>query len=755
MARLSGTFHRRDEAKVAGAPAAACRSAAPGTTVEASTTAAPAQEVVAVVDDLHVTFARDGGRIHALRGVSLQLGAGEIVALVGESGSGKSVLGLSLLGLLGGRDGPTVEGGISVCGVDVLGAGEEQRRRLRRAHLGAVFQDPMTSLNPTMRIGAQVVEAAGSVDEAVTLLQAVGVPQPEHRLRAFPHELSGGLRQRVMIAMAIAGSPSLVVADEPTTALDVTIQAQILDLVVSLRDRFGTTFLFITHDLAVARQVADRLVVLYGGRIAETGPTVPVLDGPAHPYTDGLLRARIDMHSDRRALLASLPGEPLSPSAEIGGCPFAPRCPVHEERCDAAVPVAVGIGEGRRVACVRWEGTDGTPTVPASGWGTVPPARGAPGEDPDVSGALPPLVAGARVDPGSDGRWRRPMVVRANDLTKVFHQRSGWGRRPLQALRGASLELAEGESVAVVGESGSGKSTLLRAIAGLVVADSGTVEVEGERPQMVFQDAGASLTPWLTVGEMLGERLRHRGLSAAQRRDRVDEVLRSVELPTAVTRVKPHQLSGGQRQRVAIARALIVPPRVLLCDEPTSALDVSLAATVINLLGDLRRRLGIALVFVTHDLAVARKIADRVCVMYLGRIVEEGPTDSVCTGLGHPYTAALLAAVPGTSTREVRRASHLGGEPPSPLAPPSGCPFHPRCPIAVDSCATDEPLLRTTAVAGGVGEEHHLVACPRVGAERPGGEGAPVSVRVPVPVPGPGPGPESPADRRAVPGEGD
>jgi peptide/nickel transport system ATP-binding protein len=695
MTRLSSVLHRRAEETITASPVT-------GDLVgDEASEVVPGRDVVATVEDLHVTFARDGQRIHALRGVSLELRAGEIVALVGESGSGKSVLGLSLLGLLGDQRGPSVQGSISVCDVDVLGASADQRRQLRRAHLGAVFQDPMTSLNPTMRIGAQVVEAAGSVDEAVSLLQAVGVPQPEHRLRAFPHELSGGLRQRVMIAMAIAGAPSLVVADEPTTALDVTIQAQILDLVVSLRDRLGTSFLFITHDLAVARQVADRLVVLYGGRVAETGPTLPVLDAPAHPYTDGLLRARVDMRSDRRALLATLPGDPLNTSAEIVGCPFAPRCPVREERCESALPTPFEIGPGRRVACVRWDGATVGSAVPASGWHTEP------GTGPDTAKAGTETVA------------RAPTVVRVNDVTKVFQQRSGWGRRPLQALRGASLELAEGESVAVVGESGSGKSTLLRAIAGLVTPDSGTVEVEGERPQMVFQDAGSSLTPWLTVGEMLGERLRHRGLSASQRRARVEEVLSSVELPVSLARVKPHQLSGGQRQRVAIARTLVVPPRVLLCDEPTSALDVSLAATVINLLGRLRRELGIALVFVTHDLAVARKIADRVCVMYLGRIVEEGPTDSVCTGLGHPYTSALLAAVPGALAGPGAKRAHLGGEPPSPLAPPSGCTFHPRCPIAVDSCASHEPLLAVAPDSAHATGEHHLIACVRVGVNVP------------------------------------
>lgn len=674
-----------------------------------------ATERIAEVVDLSVTFRREGRSVHALRGVSCHVGRGEILALVGESGSGKSVLGLSLLGLLPRRPRPEVTGRTTVMGVDMWGSTEDLRRQVRKTHLGAVFQDPMTSLNPTMRIGAQVAEAAGTTDEALSLLRAVGVPSPTERLGSFPHELSGGLRQRVMIAMAIAGNPALVIADEPTTALDVTVQSQILDLVVSLRDRLGSSFLFITHDLAVARQVADRIVVMYGGRIAEEGPADAVLRGPIHPYTTGLLRARVTLQSQRGTDLATLTGDPLDPSDDLSGCPYSPRCPARAAGCDDGLPGLAALDAMRAVACVR---VDAAGTPPELG-----PANDQPGE---VLAKAPDPVDAPRAEHAAQ------TVLQVNDLEKVYRIRSGsvgglrggprgmFGSRskPLLALRGVSLQLDQGEAIAVVGESGSGKSTLLRAIAGLVKPDSGSVEVIGERPQMVFQDAGASLTPWLSIEELLGERLTRSELSKAERHDRVLASLAAVELPGAVASARPHQLSGGQRQRVAIARTIVVPPKVLLCDEPTSALDVSLAATVINLLGRLRRELGIALVFVTHDLAVARVVADRLAVMYLGRIVEEGPIERVCASPGHPYTASLLAAVPGTpgTGEDTALRVRLTGEPASPVNPPSGCAFHPRCPAVTDACPVADPTLLADQSQPGDAGEHHLVACVHWGS---------------------------------------
>jgi peptide/nickel transport system ATP-binding protein len=650
---------------------------------------AAASPVVSVTD-LHVSFVRGGQPVHALRGVSFEVMPGEIIGLVGESGSGKSVLGLTLLGLLPDRPRPTIAGRAVVCGTDMVQASREEGRLVRKQHLGAVFQDPMTSLNPTMRVGRQVEEAAGSSAEALRLLDAVGVPEAKRRMRAYPHELSGGLRQRVMIAMAVAGSPSLVIADEPTTALDVTVQAQILQLIGSLRDEFGTSFILVTHDLGVAAQVADRIAVLYGSRLAEVGDAEGVLQHPVHPYTTALLRSRLMLGCDRTRPIVTLPGEPPDPRAHPPGCPFGPRCDFHTERCDAGLPeletVAVPPDATRQVACIHWE---------ESGRQTVDHAVAEPWRPVDlgVSGGPPPAVL-------------------IHDVTKSFPIGSAFNRQSLRALRGVTLEVTKGESLALVGESGCGKSTLLRSIAGLQPIDGGSIEFgRGARPQMVFQDAGASLTPWLTIGELIGERLRSEPMTRAERAVRVSEALRQVGLPPEVAESKPLQLSGGQRQRAALARATVIPPDVLLCDEPTSALDVSLAATVLNLIGQLRRDLGVAVIFVTHDLAAARVVADRIAVMYLGRIVEIGESEEICAAPVHPYTQALLAAVPDLARRKVR----LQGEPASPLDPPSGCEFHPRCPVALPSCASDPaPLLPYG------GPSRREVACPVAMSRRPG-----------------------------------
>ncbi len=644
------------------APSAPARSASDAPVVE--------------IRDLHVTFQRGGRDVRAVRGVDLQLRRGEILGLVGESGSGKSVLGLSLLGLLPTVPPPKVGGVTLVCGLDMVAASPEERRQLRRRHLGAVFQDPMTSLNPTMRVGRQVAEAAGTESEAVRLLDSVGVPEPRRRLRSFPHELSGGLRQRVMIAMAVAGEPSLVVADEPTTALDVTVQAQILELIAHLRDETGCSFILITHDLGVAAQVADRIAVLYAGRLAEVGVSADVLERPAHPYAAGLLHSRLTLAAGREGPLPTLPGEPPDPRRHPPGCAFAPRCELAQDACTTTLPDLAPAGRHPgRAACIRLDVSASNTVVGTDPW---PPDR---------------------------GQGPAAMAVRLRGIEKHFVLRRGLRTKDmLHALRGVDLEVAEGESVALVGESGCGKSTLLRTVAGLIAPDAGTIELgAGARPQMVFQDAGASLTPWMKVGELIGERLRAEHVGRAERRTRIRDALNLVGLPEEVADAKAAQLSGGQRQRVALARATIVPPEVLLCDEPTRALDVSLAATVLNLLGRIRRELGMAMLFVTHDLAAARVVSDRIAVMYLGRIVEVGPADAVTSMPSHPYTRALLGAVPGTGV--VR--SPLRGEPASPLRPPPGCAFHPRCPIAVPECETLAPPMTS------VGQRS--VACLRPG----------------------------------------
>jgi peptide/nickel transport system ATP-binding protein len=581
------------------------------------------EDLVARVEDLHVTFTRGGREVRSVRGVSLDVGRGEIVAVVGESGSGKSVLGLSLLGLLPRDPAPRTSGRVVVAGTDLLTASEEERRRLRRDHLGAVFQDPMTSLNPTMRVGRQIQEKAGSEQEALRLLEAVGVPRARTRLRSYPHELSGGLRQRVMIAMAVAGSPSLVVADEPTTALDVSVQAQILELVVGLRDELGCSFVFITHDLGVASEIADRIAVVYGGRLLETGPAPQVLQSPRHPYTSGLLRTRLTTSSTRARPLPTLGGEPPDPREHPPGCPFGPRCGLFVPSCEGEVPL-LAVGRSHLAACPR-------------------SAHLAELEQElEATGSWPTDVLHRQVQHDFPG-------VALQGITKAFSLPSG---ERLQALDGIDLEVRPGECLALVGESGCGKSTLLRVVAGLVTPDSGTVELgRGGRPQMVFQDAGSSMTPWSTVGELLVDRLRAEGVPSAERPGLVAGALGLVGLPFEVAAAKAHQLSGGQRQRAALARAVIVPPRVLLCDEPTSALDVSLVATALNLLGRLRRELDMAVLFVTHDLAAARVVADRVAVMTAGKVVEQGPAEAVVGSPTHPYTRALLEAAPRQGRR--------------------------------------------------------------------------------------------------------
>jgi peptide/nickel transport system ATP-binding protein len=636
---------------------------------EQSSSPAPGAALVAAITDLHVTFTRNGRDVHALRGVSLDIAPGEILGLVGESGSGKTVLGFTMLGLL---PQARIQGSVNVTGTDMVTGDAKTLRKVRRLDLGAIFQDPMTSLNPTMRIGKQVVEAAGSEEEALKLLTAVGIPEPKRRFRAYPHELSGGLRQRVMIAIAIAGNPELIIADEPTTALDVTVQAQVLRLLLKLRDEIGCSIVFITHDLGVAAQISDRIAVLYAGRIAEIGPAAEVLGLPAHPYTHGLLRSRLTLNTARHHKLAALAGSVPSAVDPLPGCAFAPRCVLATPACEVTPPDPSAIAPGRVSACIV--------------------------EFDVVSADLGSRLTttdDTESEAGFTGSSEPPSVV-LHDAVKAFGK--------LQALRGISLTVAHGESVALVGESGSGKSTLLRVIAGLEKATSGSIELaRGERPQMVFQDAGASLTPWLSVGELISERLRRKGMSRSQRQDAVAEVLGRVGLPLEIAKSRAGQLSGGQRQRVSLARATVVPPSVLLCDEPTSALDVSLAASVLNLIGDLRRTLDMSVVFVTHDLSVARVVADRIAVMYLGRVVEIGPADDVINNPVHPYTQALVDSIPDLG----RESRVLPGEPASPLSPPSGCAFHPRCPIAVETCSEDQLNVRLEGAPG----NPHQVAC--------------------------------------------
>lgn len=586
---------------------------------------------VATVRDLEVSLVRDGVRSDVLRGIDLSVRSGEILGMVGESGSGKSVLALAMMGLLPTSAQPRVGGTVRIGDTDMVNGRPDELRAVRRNELGVIFQDPMTSLNPTMRVGAQIDESTHDSAESLRLMTAVGIADAALRFTVYPHELSGGLRQRIMAAIAVAGRPSLIIADEPTTALDVTVQAQVLDLLRELRDEFGCSVVLITHDLAVAAQIADRVAVMYAGRIAELGPTDEIIHRPTHPYTVGLLRSRLSLDTPRDRRLLTLRPETASATERLKGCAYHSRCPLAVEQCGVEQPPLAPAAEGTAEV-------SSTEHVRAC-WRSVSDVQGYTHDTLDA-----PLIAAAPSSGASDAT--QPAVL-ITGLTTVFTLKGGGRRRrQVHALRGIDLSVAAGEAVSIVGESGSGKSTLLRVIAGLAPATTGRVQLAGRGAQMVFQDAGSSLTPWLTVGDILRERLRPLKLDRAATARRIGDSLEAIGLPEAVSTLRPAQLSGGQRQRVALTRATIIPPSVLLCDEPTSALDASLAASVLNLIRELRSSLDMTVLFVTHDLAVARLMGDRVVVMTQGTIVESGEADAVIRHPEHEYTRSLLASVP-------------------------------------------------------------------------------------------------------------
>ncbi len=559
------------------------------------------------VRGLSVTLHRDGVPNQVLSDVSFDVMPRGITALVGESGSGKSTIGLATQGLLAPDAAPLVTGSIRLAGAEVVGASAADLLHLRQKRVRMVPQDPLSALNPVMRVGRQLREGAGPGQRPEEWLPRVGLPDTARILAAWPHELSGGQRQRVLIAMAMMSGAPLIVADEPTTALDVTVQAQILRLLRQLANDQGTAVLFVTHDLGVASELADRIVVLYGGRIAEHGAATPVLTAPRHPYSRALLAARFDLAAIRTRPLPVTAGDPPGPAALRVGCAFAPRCDWALDLCRAeAPPLAAPDDAGTRVACHRTEEVQSAVASHGPDWPVVPEQTEAALHLTDVS-----LAFGA-----------------------------------LQVLRGITLSVRKGESVALVGISGSGKSTILRVVAGLLQPMSGQVTVKGGQPQMVFQDAMSSLTPWLTVGEQLMERLRPLRLPKPEASARAQQALAQVGLPPETARALPRELSGGQAQRVAVARAIVVPPAVLLCDEPISAMDVSLAAQTLNLLGQLRRQLGMAMLFVTHDLAAARIIADRIVVLDRGRIVEDGPSEEVAARPLYGQAREWIAATP-------------------------------------------------------------------------------------------------------------
>jgi len=648
------------------------------------------------VRDLTTHIRTGRGLVRAVDGVSFTLEAGETLGLVGESGCGKSMTGLSLMGLL--PPGGTIVAGSSVVlgGRELVGLPARELHRVRGNDIAMVFQDPMTSLDPTKTIGKQVAEPvrrhrgctrAEATDRAVEVLGLVGLPRPRERLKDYPHQLSGGLRQRVLIAMALANEPRLLIADEPTTALDVTIQAQILDLLADLRTRLGMAMILITHDMGVAAGHTDRINVMYAGRIAESTGTKELFRGMRHPYTQSLLASVPRLTQDPARALPTIPGRPPDLADLPTGCRFAERCRYVTDRCRAQEPVLSGP-DSHRYAC--WHPTDGP----------LPPDPAAVVDRP----AGPPVAVPARP------------LLEARDLVREFpvggNFRPARTRKVVHAVSGVSLELGPGETFGLVGESGCGKTTVGRLLVGLDHPDAGTITLDGtdlgrlrgrelrrrrRDQQMMFQDPFSSLDPRMRISSILREPLQIQGLGTArQQKARVAELLTEVGLPQRALELYPHEFSGGQRQRVGLARALALTPKLIVADEPVSALDVSVRAQMLNLMKRLQAAHGLSYVVISHDLAVVRYLAARIGVMYLGRLVEVGNADDIHRRPAHPYTAGLLAAVPvpDPERERGRRGAGISGELPSPVDPPSGCRFRTRCPLARERCAIEKPALR-------------------------------------------------------------
>jgi peptide/nickel transport system ATP-binding protein len=643
------------------------------------------------VDDLRVTFPTEDGDVHAVRGVSFDVAAGETVGIVGESGSGKSVTAQSILQLV---HGARISGSARFHDAELLSLPGDQMQRIRGARIAMVFQDPLSSLHPQFTVGWQIVEAIRAHQSgprqqarqrAVALLEEVGIPDAARRVDDYPHQFSGGMRQRVMLAMALALRPELLIADEPTTALDVTVQAQLLDLLARLQREHGTAVVLVTHDLGVIAQFADRVLTMYAGRIVEQADTAELFAGPHHPYTRGLLSC-IPSGTTRGIQLVPIRGQPPSMLRPPPGCSFAPRCPFVEDRCRDALPPIRDLGRDHRSECVLPVEAAGQPFTRV-------------GEPADASAHVDAVEA-------VDGA-----LVRARELVKYFAgRRQGlFGRPPvIRAVDGVDLEIRRGETLGLVGESGSGKSTLARLLAGLLVPTDGAVEFDGadlarlgreelralrRDVQVVFQDPYGSLNPRRRVGSIIADPLVVHGRSKATIRARVQELMELVGLNPEHHNRFPAAFSGGQRQRIGVARALALEPRLVICDEPVSALDVSVQAQIINLLQRLQRELDLTYVVVSHDLGVVEHIADRVAVMYLGRIVEVASTDVLFAAPRHPYTRALLDAVPVADPAARRRVELVAGDVPSPIAPPPGCHFHPRCRHAEDDCRVEDPTL--------------------------------------------------------------
>ena len=660
------------------------------------------------VEDLHTQFVTSRGIVRAVEGVSFSVDRGEVVAIVGESGSGKSVTALSIMRLLPRLTGKIPKGRIVFDGRSLLDLDDEEMRELRGRDISMIFQEPMTSLNPILTIGLQIKEPLqihlGMTDveataRAVELMQLVGIPDPERRLDQYPHQFSGGMRQRVMIAIGLACNPKLIIADEPTTALDVTIQAQILELMKNLSRKLNIALIIITHNLGVVARYADRVIVMYAARVAEQGPAEAVFHRPRHPYSLGLLRSVPRLDRPRGSKLETIEGLPPNLANVTTACRFAPRCPFRIAVCDQEPPLfptdTGGVSRCHRHAEIA---------AGKISWA----AAGGAGLDVAANTEAP--------------------VLSVRNLTKNFSVSGGLRRTggTVRAVQDVSFDIFPGETLGLVGESGCGKTTVGRLILRLEEPTAGEIRFEGvnlstaspaelkamrRKVQVIFQDPYSSLNPRMTVGQIIGEPLHVYKIVEGRKQieERVASLLGNVGLRSEMAERYPHQLSGGQRQRVGIARALAMEPSFIVCDEAVSALDVSIQGQIINLLEELQRKFRLAFLFIAHDLAVVRHISARVVVMYFGRVMEIADRDVIYSESLHPYTKVLLdaAPVPDPTIEKQREPRLIKGELPSHLAPPSGCVFNTRCPLASQECRETVPALEEKRPG-------HFAACIKV-----------------------------------------
>ncbi len=663
------------------------------------------------IRDLHTDIEIRSGVVHALSGVDLHVNPGETLGIVGESGSGKTMTALSLMGLLP-QGGSVSSGQIILDGQDLTKLALKEKRKLRGTKVGMIFQDPLTSLNPTMKIGLQVCEPLRvheklskkeALERAVEILKRVGMPRPEVVINNYPHQLSGGMRQRVMIAMALVCKPRILIADEPTTALDVTTQMQILDLIDELRDEYQMGVILITHDLGVVAGHTDRVAVMYAGRIVETAPTKTLFTEPKHRYTSSLMAALPERALAAGTKLFSIPGAPPSLTNLPVGCRFAARCLWATDECRAGYPDLSG-DDAHTFSCFHpvQEG-DESPAALQAKLDTQ--------KNGDEAGAQQAPLASSEV------------LLDVKEASREYESAgSGFFKRDkgvVSAVDRVSITVKKGETYGLVGESGCGKSTMGRLIAGLERPSSGAIELDGRDlatlkgrdavtihrdVQMMFQDSYAAMDPRMRIDQILAEPMSiQKTGNARQIAERIMEIIEQVGLTEEILDRYPHEFSGGQLQRIGFARSLTLAPDLIVADEPVSALDVSVQAQVLNLMKDLQAELGLSYLFISHDLAVVQYMADRIGVMYLGRIVEEGPAKEVVENPKHPYTKALIDSipVPDPEFSHDDRAIKLTGEPPSAVNPPEGCRFRPRCPFAGEECKIQPALT----------DERHRVAC--------------------------------------------